>query len=133
VALVPPDAVADRSEAEPFPDVDALVCVRVGPIPWTRALSDALGAEGIEHRVERDERSEEEGGIDPARFGHETLYGTWVRPGDAEAAGAVDRRLFAHLEPGRSEESEGGDVCPACAEPLAPDALECAGCGLAFG
>jgi hypothetical protein len=133
VALVAPGAVPEPAEPEGFPEIDALSCVRVGPLPWTRALSEALSARDIEHRIERDTRPVEEGGAAPGRFGGEIVYGTWVRPADAEGAAEVDRLLFGHLEPDTAADSQGDDRCPACQEPLAADALECPACGLAFG
>jgi len=133
VALVSAGDVAAAPEPEAFPEVSELECVRVGPLPWTRALSEALSSEGIEHRIERDTRTEAEGGIDPQRFGDEPLYGTWVREDDLASAASLDRRLFAHFEPDAAEPVEGDDACPACQETLPADALECPACGLAFG
>lgn len=131
-ALVMPGEVPEAPEPDDFPDVDALTCVRAGPLPWTRALSEALSAAGIEHRVERDTRSEDEGGVDSERFGGETVYGTWVLPVDHEQASEIDSLLFAHFEPDSAEETEGEEVCPACQEPLGGDALACEACGLSF-
>jgi len=133
VALVLPSELAPAPEPEDFPDVDSLACVRVGPLPWTRALSEALATVGIEHRVERDTRAEAEGGVASERFGGETVYGTWVLPADREAAEQVDRVLFAAFEPESAEAAEGEDACPACSEPLDASALACSGCGLEFG
>lgn len=133
VALVPSSALAAAPEPEAFPGIAELECVRVGPLPWTRALSEALSGREIAHRVEPDTRSEAEGGVDPRRFGDEPVFGTWVRPADRTAAAEVDRALFAHFEPDTAEVIEGDDVCPACQEPLSADALECPACGLAFG
>ncbi len=133
VALVFPDALPVELAPEAFPDVDQLVCVRVGPMPWTRALSDGLTQAGIAHRVEPDQRSEAEGGVDPRRFGGETVFGTWVLPDDEEVARSLDAALFAHFEPDAAEEADGSEACPACEEPLATDAVECPGCGLSLG
>lgn len=133
VALVSPAALAAAPEPEAFPEVGELECVRVGPLPWTRALSEALSSREIAHRVEPDTRSEAEGGVDPRRFGHEPVFGTWVRPGDRTMAAEIDRALFAHFEPDVAAESEGDDVCPACQEALPAQVLECPACGLAFG
>jgi len=133
VDLVSPDAMPAPAPAEPFPDVSELECVRLGPLPWTRALSEALSEVGIEHRVERDTRTPEEGGIDPRRFGSEAIYGTWVRDGDLAGAAEIDRRLFGHLQPDAAGPSTGTEQCPACEEPIPEEALECPGCGLAFG
>ena len=133
VALVSPDMIAPAPEPEDFPEVDALECVRVGPLPWTRAISSGLTEAGIAHRVEPDSRTEEEGGVNPERFGGAALYGTWVRPEDLEAARALDQETFAVFEAEAAPVSEGSEACPACEAPLAADALECPDCGLVFG
>jgi len=133
VPLVLPGAMPDSPEPTAFPEVEALTCVRAGPLPWTRTLSEALTAAGIEHRVERDLRSEEDGGADPDRFGGEIVYGTWVLPVDHPQAVEIDGLLFAHFEPEAADESVGDEVCPACQEPLQGDGLACGSCGLTFG
>ncbi len=133
VALVSPDSLPPQPEPENFPEVAGLECVRVGPLPWTRALSDALTQTGLAHRVEPDSRSVAEGGIDPKRFGGETLYGTWVLSQDLEPARGIDKAIFAVLEAEASPVAEGSEACPACDTALAPDALECTDCGLVFG
>lgn len=133
VALVLPSELEADPTPESFPGVDALCCVRVGPLPWTRALSGALTEAGIAHRVEHDTRGEEQGGVDPRRFGGDSVYGTWVLPEALEAAREVDQIIFGHLE-AESQEAAGSDeTCPACQEPLAHDAIECPGCGLHLG
>jgi len=132
VRLVYPDEMATEPEPEAFPDTGVLECIRVGPLPWTRALSENLSHAGIEHRVEPDSRSEEEGGVDPRRFGGEAIYGTWVKPDDLEAARTIDMAIFAHLEPETQAEAEAVEACPACGHSLSPEALGCPDCGLGF-
>jgi len=133
VPLVSPDAVPPEIEPEEFPDVAALACVRVGPLPWTRAISDALTEAGLAHRVEPDTRSVAEGGVDPERFGGQTLYGTWVRPEDLEPAREIDTAIFAVFEAEAAPATGSSEACPACEAHLAPDVLECASCGLVLG
>jgi hypothetical protein len=133
VALVSPDSIPPEPEPEDFPEVDALECVRVGPLPWTRALSGALTEAGIAHRVEPDTRSVAEGGVDPERFGGGVLYGTWVLAGDLAGAGAVDAEIFAVFEAEAAPVAAGSEACPACQTQLAAAALECPDCGLVFG
>lgn len=135
VDLVAPGDLPDEEEEIPeaFPEISELACVRVGPLPWTRALSDTLTAAGIGHRVERDTRSEEEGGVGRGKFGGEDVYGTWVRPEELDAASELDAVIFAQFEPDREAEASGEEACPACATPLAVDAIECPDCGLRFG
>ncbi|MDE0887202.1 MAG: hypothetical protein OSB70_16895 [Myxococcota bacterium] len=133
VALVPPHSIPPEPEPENFPEVDALECVRVGPLPWTRAISDALTQVGVAHRVQPDTRSPAEGGIDPKRFGGEALYGTWVGAEDLEAARAIDQQVFAVFETEAAPESSGAEACPACEARLGQNDLECGECGLVFG
>ena len=133
VALVSPDMIAPAPEPGDFPEVDALKCVRVGPLPWTRAISTALTEAGIAHRVEPDSRREAEGGVDPERFAGAALYGTWVLPEDLASAQTVDTEIFAVFEAEAAPVSAGSEACPACESPLAADALECPDCGLVFG
>lgn len=133
VALVSPGDRPPEDPSEEFPDTDELDCVRVGPLPWTRALSEQLSAAGIAHRVQPDNRTEEEGGVDRSRFGGEDLYGTWVEPEDLDAAQAIDAAIFAPLEADMSQEAQEGETCPACGASLATDSMECPECGLSFG
>ena len=133
VSLTVPDEEAGSAPPPEFPQASELECVRVGPLPWTRALSDKLTELGIAHRVEPDTRTEEQGGVDPRRFGGEDLYGTWVRREEAEAAGAIDAEIFAPLEVESAPEAQGDETCPACGSGLATDAMACSDCGLSFG
>ncbi len=134
VPLVLPDDLAPEATPDEFPPTAELECVRVGPIPWTRALSGALEQAGIRHRVEPDLRSEAEGGIDRNRFDGADVFGAWVLPRDLDAAQEIDQLVFAHVR-GQEEsapEASSDEVCPACQSPLEIDALECQGCGLSF-
>ncbi|MEE3328837.1 MAG: hypothetical protein VX252_15975 [Myxococcota bacterium] len=133
VSLAFPDGEATPSAPPAFPEKAELRCVRVGPLPWTRALSDKLTEAGIAHRVETDTRSEEEGGVDPRRFGGEDLYGTWVRPEEAEAAGVIDTEIFAPLEVDQAPDAAADEACPACGAALPAEAMSCSDCGLSFG
>lgn len=118
-----------------FPPTAELECVRVGPLPWTQALSKTLSQVDIAHRVEPDTRSEEDGGIDPRLFDGATVYGVWVRPADLENAIGAAKIVFAHIDEESEETPDADDEeqCPACQAALPLDALECPGCGLPFG
>jgi hypothetical protein len=133
VSLVFPDAEAGSNPPPEFPETAELKCVRVGPLPWTRALSEKLTEVGIAHRVEPDTRTEEQGGVDPRRFGGESLYGTWVRPEEAEAAQSIDAEIFAPLEVESAPDAQDDETCPACGSGLSTDSMACADCGLSFG
>jgi len=135
VPLVHPEELPEEIEPEALPPISELECVRVGPLPWTRAISQGLEAAEIPHRVEPDTRSEAEGGVDPRSFDGQAVYGTWVRPEDLDRAGEIDRMIFAHVDESvrEQEPATGDETCPACSSPLAPDALECPDCGLSFG
>jgi hypothetical protein len=135
VQLVFPDALEAETAPEEMPEVSELECVRVGPLPWTRTISEALSQVGVAHRVERDKRGAEEGGIDARRFDGEQLYGTWVKAEDFEAAKQIDLALFAHVDPDQLDAHEASDdeTCPACEARLPSHSLECPDCGLSFG
>lgn len=132
IALVSPGERPDDGLLEDFPDTNELDCVRVGPLPWTRALSEKLSEAGIAHRVQPDTRTEAEGGIDRSRFGGEDLYGTWVEPDELDAAQAIDTAIFAPLEADLEPEASEGETCPACGGSLAVDSAQCPDCGLSF-
>ncbi len=133
--LVYLDELEPDPEPEAFPPVTELECVRVGPLAWTRALSEALHAAVIAHRVEPDTRSEAEGGIDARRFDSADLFGTWVLPDKLSAAREVDQLVLGgiDIDPSQSEEASEEERCPACEAALPVDALECPDCGLGFG
>lgn len=134
VPLVFEEELEISAAPEDFPPTAELQCVRVGPLPWTRALSSALEQAEIRHRVEPDSRSEAEGGINRGSFDGADVFGTWVRPQHLEAASEIDRAVFAHVRGGdEAPAAEADEVCPACQTPLAVDALECPDCGLNFG
>jgi hypothetical protein len=132
-ALIYLDDLEPDPEADDFPETSQLECVRVGPLPWTRAISEALGEAEIAHRVEPDTRSEAEGGVDPRRFASSEMFGTWVRPKDLAAAQKIDDSLFGQVDPEEQEAASEEDTCPACEATLPVDALECPDCGLGFG
>ncbi len=135
VPLVSSDEIEPEGTPVEFPPTSELECVRVGPLPWSQALSKALSEAEIAHRVEPDRRSEEEGGLDPRLFDGATVYGVWVRPGDFDAAKDVAQVIFAHID-GQNEDApdaEHDEQCPACTAALPVDALECPDCGLPFG
>jgi hypothetical protein len=134
VPLVFDHEIEPEIAAEEFPQIDELECLRLGPLPWSQALSSALGEVQIGHRIEPDTRSEEEGGLDPRLFDGATIFGVWVRPADLEAAQEVSTVVFAHVD-GREEDAPDAAIdeeCPACQSPLATDASECPDCGLSF-
>jgi hypothetical protein len=134
VPLVFPDEIEPEAAPIDFPPVSDLECVRVGPLPWTRALSAALESSEIQHRVEPDTRSEAEGGVDRSTFDGADVFGTWVMPGHLEAAREIDKVVFAHIHGQQSDapEASADEVCPACESPIGTDALECSDCGLSF-
>jgi hypothetical protein len=132
VVLVYPGDLEPEPAPEEFPEIEALECVRVGPLPWTRALSDAFTQAGIGHRVERDTRTQAEGGVGPERFGGQEVFGIWVRPDERSEASEIDAALFAHFEPDNQAAAGDDETCPACGDPLAADVVECPGCGIRF-
>ena len=136
VPLVFPDELEIPTAPAEFPPTAELECVRVGPPPWTRALSAGLEEVEIRHRVEPDTRSEADGGIARGKFDGVDVFGTWVLPNTLEQAMAIDTAVFAHIRGEAAEEAApdatADEVCPACENPLQIDALECPDCGLNF-
>lgn len=134
VPLVFSDQLEPAVAAEGFPPVAELICLRVGPLPWTRALSTALEQAEIRHRVEPDRRSQAEGGIDRSSFDGADVFGTWVLAKDLEAAQEIDKLVFVHVhgQQDDSPEASSDEICPACQSPIEINALECPDCGLNF-
>jgi hypothetical protein len=135
VELVEPGALAERDEAlDAFPPAADLSCVRVAPLPWVRALSEALQQEGVVHRVETARVEDAPDGQRPQVFGEVRLFGLYVRGEDAPAARELDASIAAALLPGEAPPLAEGEeeACPACGTGLARDATECPECGLGF-
>lgn len=134
VPLVFPDTLDFQTAPDKFPPTAELECVRVGPLPWTRALSTALEQAEIRHRVEPDSRSLSEGGVDPGTFDGMDVFGTWVLPKNLPEAREIDASVFAHAggEDEDAPQATADEVCPACQTQLEVDALECPDCGLNF-
>jgi hypothetical protein len=121
-------AVFEAPEA--LPPAAELVRVRVEHPSWIETLAEHLAAEGIPSRVELVAADR------PATRGAPAPCALFVRPGDAERARAIDAELLRSQLPDlpedvSSEWSE-AEACPACGAPLEAEAVECAGCGLAF-
>lgn len=118
-----------------LPPVGELACVRVAPLAWIRALSEALQERGVAHRVEPARVEDAPEGQRPQVFGAAQLFGLWVPDEGLEEAAGLDGRIAARLLPEEApplaEDDE--EACPACGATLAADAVECPDCGLAFG
>jgi hypothetical protein len=134
VALVQPDQV-ETTETPDLPPIGELTCVRAASVGWATSLSDRLREAGIPHRIEA---VGGEGMGSAQRPGHQVPYGVYVQNEDFAAAAEIDRIHMASQIPDIPDDFEegaelGDDACPACGEPLPPDAPECAGCGLVLG
>ena len=136
VDLVEADAlaVADEEVAS-FPPASELDCVRVAPIAWIHALSEALSERGIAHRVEPATAADAPAGQHPEVFGGAQLFGMYVRGEEAAPVRELDVRIAHQLVPQEAPELAEGeeDACPACGTTIAAHATECPDCGIAFG
>lgn len=129
VDLVPPGTDPDA-----FPEASELTCIRVAPVQWIEALSQALEQQEILHRVEPLAPDEIPEGAPVAGTGE--LFGLFVADDGIPAAREIDQAIAAQVMPEQHiEELPEGETesCPACSEPLPADAPECPECGLAFG
>jgi hypothetical protein len=108
------------------------VVLREAELAWARGLGKALAAAGIPHRLDPPGTRAAQG-----RGQAGSRWGVLVAEGDAPRAAAVDAEYARSELPdlGASElgPSLAEDRCPACGEPVAADAAECAECGLVFG
>ncbi len=134
VALVAEHALPDEEDLE-LPPAEQLVCIRVAPIAWIRALSDGLRDRGVAHRVEQATPEDAPEGQRPDVFGNVSLFGLYVQDAHAEDARELDGTMAARLVPEEAPPADEGEAesCPACGTPVAADAPECSDCGLSFG
>ena len=136
VALVHQSEIsAEQDELAAFPPASELACVRVAPIAWIRALSEALQERGVTHRVEP-VRAEDAPADQRVRiFGNTALFGLYLREDALADARALDESIAAQLLPDEAPTVDSGEseACPACGAALGADATECPDCGLAFG
>lgn len=136
VALVSHEALAEAEQAlADFPPASELTCVRVAPLPWVRALSEALQQAGIAHRVEPGTAADAPSDQRPDVFGDVQLFGLYVEEAQLSPAGEIDGSMAAQLLPDDAPALEEGeeDACPACGATLSAAATDCADCGLSFG
>jgi hypothetical protein len=136
VELVHGDELAlEEEELEAFPAASELECVRVAPIAWIRALSEALQQGGVVHRVEPAGPDDAPEGQRPEVFGDVQLFGLYVRVEHAPTARELDASIAAQVLPEEAPALAEGEeeTCPACGTALAADAIECSDCGLRLG
>jgi hypothetical protein len=136
VDLVDAETLAvEEAELEAFPPAAELECVRVAPISWIRALSEALQQGGVAHRVEPATSQDAPPEQRPDVFGPAQLFGLYVRSEHASSARELDGSIAAQLLPDEAPALAEGEqeTCPACGTPLTADAIECSDCGLQFG
>jgi len=163
VDLVFPSSLSDEygDVAEDLPEAEDLTIIRVAPIAWIRALSEALEDQGVAHRVERamPEDAPDDQPVD--LFGNVNLYGLYVEDEVAEEVRLVDEQIAAmvlDVDVDESDDDDGDDgddvdvddvddvvdddddedfgeddACPGCGADLSPDDEECPDCGLVFG
>ncbi|HEY8494142.1 MAG TPA: hypothetical protein VIN04_09635, partial [Myxococcota bacterium] len=129
-------AAAEPDGATELPPASELVPLRHAEVGWIEGLAAALAEAGVPSRVELPDEDDVRGRVQRAGTGaiRCTLY---VRPEDAEVAARVDAEFTRTQVPDLPEDAASAwseaDACPGCQTPLAPDAVECPECGLAFG
>jgi hypothetical protein len=136
VDLVHGDALrAEEEEFEAFPQASELECVRVAPIGWIHALSEALQQRGVAHRVEPGRAQDAPDGQRPDVFGDAQIFGLYVQSEYAPVARELDGSIAAQILPDEAPILEEGEeeACPACGTALTTDATGCPDCGLQFG
>jgi hypothetical protein len=136
VDLVHGDELAlEEEDLEAFPPASELECVRVAPIAWIRALSEALQQGGVVHCVEPASADDAPEGQRPDVFGDVQLFGLYVRIEHASTARELDDSIAAQVLPEEAPTLAEGEeeACPACGTGLAADMTECPDCGLQLG
>jgi len=136
VALVDGASLAaEQAEIADFPPASELLCVRVAPLAWIRALSETLQQAGVRHRVELTRAEDAPDGRRGDVFGDVQLFGLYVLQEDEAPARELDAAIAAQILPEEAPPVAEGEVesCPACAAALAADATVCPDCGLVFG
>ena len=129
---IPPDDVGSLDD---FPPAGELIYLRVAPLAWIRALSEALEEAGVPHRVEPGRVADPPEGQQPGTFGNVDLFGLYVRTEDEARAREVDSSIAVRVLPEEPEDLAEGedDACPACGATLAADVATCPDCGLGLG
>jgi hypothetical protein len=136
VDLVHADALAaEEEERGAFPPASELECVRVAPIGWIHALSEALQQRGVAHRVEPASAEDAPDGQNPDVFGDAQIFGLYVQSEHVPPARDLDDSIAAQVLPEEAPTLAEGEeeTCPACGTALTANATECPDCGLMFG
>jgi hypothetical protein len=134
VPLVHPDALPTEAAPVELPPASALSCVRVAPLPWIRALSEALEQAGVSHRVEQATAADAPPEQNTEVFDGAALFGLYVEESAGAAARELDRAIAVQVLPEEAPPLAEGeqDACPACGAALAATATECPECELVF-
>ena len=118
-----------------LPPAHELTCIERGDPRALHEIAEQLQSAGVSCRIDAYPPDQ------PIRLGRRgagvaTTFGLYVRPADAEAA---TRLRTQHLQQTLPEAASvrlatGTELleCPACGEPLAETARDCAACGLEF-
>ena len=135
VELVHPETLAPEEAAHELPPASALLCVRVAPLPWIRALSEGLEQGGISHRVEPATAEDAPEGQNCEVFDDAQLFGLYVEDANGAAARDLDGLIAVQVLPDEAPPLVEGeqDACPACGTALSDTATECPECELVFG
>jgi hypothetical protein len=136
VPLVSPNEIAaEAAVIAEFPPASELLCIRVAPVAWIRALSGGLEQQGVPHRVEPAVAADAPDDQQPDVFGDAQLFGLYVEHASADVAREFDGTIAAQILPGEAPPVAAGelDECPACGAGLAADVLVCPDCELQLG
>lgn len=134
VELVHPDSLEPETLPEELPPAADLLCVRVAPLPWIRALSEGLEQAGVTHRVEPATVEDAPEGQNCEIFDGAQLFGLYVDPAAGAAARELDGAIAVQVLPDEAPPLAEGeqDACPACGAALSATATECPECELVF-
>ena len=135
VALVHPDALPPEAGPVELPAASQLLCVRVAPLAWIRALSEGLEQAGLSHRVEQATAADAPEGQSCESFGDVALFGLYVEHAHGSPARELDQAIAVQVLPEEAPPMQEGeqDACPACGAALTATATECPECELVFG
>ena len=116
IALVSPDQIPSDDEAaqEYFPPASELVYLRVAPLPWIKALSEALEQSEVPHRVDPGSATDPPEGQRPEVFGDVDLFGLYVLPADEERARELDSLIAVQVLPEEAEDLAEVKYTPPC-------------------
>lgn len=105
---------------------EELALLRSATLDWVHRLAERLELAGMPHQVTSADETRSRDGT----------WAVYVRPADLERARELDAEVLREVVPDIPEGFDPAALdterCPACEEPVAEGASECAACGLAL-